>query len=299
MACCEGTGGLETMGKIGFGVEIECYGMSGNTMQECTVTAGAGEIESLTNWHGDSRVYRREEGGGWKIQTDGSLHGQREGTWSQTGALELISPVLYGIEDGEKEMTAVLKELRKGGAWVDRNCGTHITIGIDRMARFNRMSGAKKQQVMLRIAEIYNHFQPCFDNLSPNCRRSEENPDCLGLIDMDDPSYDRYQFLNLSNFVMRGCVEFRQPGFTLEAKKLKGWLRLGHAIIKVAMNEAHPSHGKALWDDETPRDSLKAMLDFLKPGVRTNRWAVERQNELITNYTHYRAKRQHGLRGWA
>ena len=107
------------MGKIGFGVEIERYGMNGYGMQDCTVKAGAGEIESLTGWHGDRNVYRRENGEGWKIQTDSSLNGQSAGSWDRTGALELISPVLYGIEDGEREMTAVLKELRKAGAFVE------------------------------------------------------------------------------------------------------------------------------------------------------------------------------------
>ena len=284
---------------MNFGVEIEMLGMNGRMLSEATEAAGVGPTHNqgeVYGWHQGPTIRRTDvgtTGAGWKVETDGSLTGNYGG-WNNRGGLELISPILKGIEAGMREVSRVCTQINRRGAQVDRSCGTHITIGLDQMSRFTRCSTRKQTKIMMRIAEIYNHFQPCWDNLSPNVRRSEEDPNCLGRVNPANPAASRYQFLNVTGFITRGTVEFRQPGFTTSAKKIGMWLRLSHAVVKAALNNNHPSFGADL--DNIPRNDMKAFLDFLAVDEKTRTDSINRVIELHDKFNGYRVERAMSLR---
>jgi len=186
------------------------------------------------------------------MERDSSLSG-RDATYDTKGAIEVISPILYGASD-INSMNRFLTAIKRKGATVDRSCGTHITVGLNNKARFNNMSAEKKCNMANYIIDLYNHFGDVFDGMSPNVRNMHTNsympaPRNVYL------SGGRSQLhggnrgcVNVSKFITYGCIEFRQPGYTLDKKKIQLWLKIINKIISAALNENHVSRSMSLSD---------------------------------------------------
>ena len=241
------------------GIEIEAYNLSGEEIRTILESEGC-TFGGMNGYHGGRSP--REDGlnGAWcskkhglhfVVNSDGSLNHQSNATDYSKGAFELITPILHG--EGQFRLLArILKKMKKAGAYVKRDCGTHMNFGINHLARVKRMSDRSKTEIGARIVEIYSHFQPVFDAISPNCRRSDSDDMAYGAscraAEVSRPFRGRcvVNMVNHSDFIMYGRVEFRQPGYTLEHEKMMGWLRLLNSVVSCAVNLDHPSYRKSL-----------------------------------------------------
>ena len=237
---------------IQIGIELEMLNVTGNEVVEAWQEAGVNYSESIHGYHqGPSCT-----SGLWKMERDGSLTG-RTATYSSKGALEVISPILYGASD-INAMNRFLTAIKRKGATVDRSCGTHITVGLNNKARFNNMSAEKKCDMANFIIDLYNHFAPVFNGMSPNVRNMHTNsympaPRNVELYTDSVRSTPALHggnrgCVNVSKFITYGCIEFRQPGYTLDKKKIQLWLKIINKIISAALNENHVSRSMTLTD---------------------------------------------------
>ena len=284
------------------GIEIEAYNLSGNELKEILESEGC-TFGGTHGYHGGRSPQSDGLNGAWCSKThglhfvensDGSLRGMRNASMEEKGAFELITPILHG--EREFAMLArILRKMKAKGAYVRRDCGTHMNFGINHLARIKRGSDRLKTEIGTRIVEIYNHFQPVFDAISPNCRRSDTTDmayrnSCMA-ASPSRPFRGRcvVNMVNHHDFIMYGRVEFRQPGYTLEHKKMMGWLRMLNAVVSCAVNEQHISYRQSLHG--VPQ-TLQGFVDFLNPGVKAERWASERINQMIRDFAGFRDERE-------
>lgn len=266
--------------SIKIGVELEILDITVNEVKEAVEAVGS-YFDGYFGWH---------QGGmptGWKAERDSSLS-QSAATYDRKGGVEVISRPLKGVE-GVREMKRLCTQLKRRGATVDRSCGTHITLGLDENMRFNRMSESKKLEVMNRIVRVYDHFQNVMDAISPNNRQVNEH---TGTQTNDYCLSARYtgrtSSVNTTKYIMKGVIEFRQPGFTLSGAKIEQWVKILNAIVSAAMNENHRSRNMELSQQPV---TIQAMCNFLNIRNTTEDWMTERVTELATKYTGGRANR--------
>jgi hypothetical protein len=288
------------------GIEIEAYNLSGRELESILesegCTMGGADDYGGFEYHAGRSPQSDGLNGAWcskthglhfTVNSDGSLNNQVEATMTRKGAFELITPILHG-EKEFRMLARIIKKMRKAGAYVKRDCGTHMNFGINHLARVKRMSDRSKTEIGTRIVEIYSHFQPVFDAISPNCRRSD-SPDMAYRLSWQEavpsnPFRGRcvVNMVNHSDFIMYGRVEFRQPGYTLEHEKMMGWLRLLNSVVSCAVNLDHPSYRKSLHG--VPQ-TLQGFVDFLNPGVKAERWAHARIGALYATFENFQDER--------
>ena len=263
--------------SLKFGIELESMGLTGNEVKAAVEAAGE-QFGGLFGYRGGTNCVSRNE---WRAESDSSLSMSFCG-WDRVGSHEIISPIMQGVA-GRKAILRVVKKLNQAGAKVDRSCGTHIHVGVGHSARWARMSEDKKMEIGARMIEIYTHFMPVFDALSPN------NRTCRGNSYVGVPSWNsRYSAVNLKAFINYGRVEFRQPGFTLNQKVIEMWLGLVDSICKAAVNENHRSYHVDV--AEVPV-TLPAMLEFLNVGTKVTKLATDRLDFCIEKYRQGRENR--------
>ena len=284
---------------IQYGIEFEMQNVTAseawNAVDGASPVTGP-MVRRVFGWH-SSEAPSPSEGsdGEWFTMRDGSLSGYPCGTHTK-GNVELVSPILYG-EAGVREMKRVLTRINASGATVDRSCGTHITVGLNNNSRWNRLSLAGKVKVANRVVDFYNHFQPVFDAMSPNCRQMGGAGMSVGMrapenITEGRTQSDRYSAVNLMNYILYGegvgRIEFRQPGYTLDAKKITLWLKIIGRIISMALNENHCSRAYDLY--EMPQ-TVTGMTTYLGLGPALEARLRARITELYTNHRRNRVNR--------
>tara|TARA_R110002020_G_scaffold125585_1_gene282902 strand:- start:447 stop:1292 length:846 start_codon:yes stop_codon:yes gene_type:complete len=277
---------------IQIGIELEMLNVTGNEVIEAWQEAGVNYSESIHGYHqGPSCT-----SGLWKMERDGSLTG-RTATYDTKGALEVISPILYGASD-INTMNRFLTAIKRKGATVDRSCGTHITVGLNNKARFNNMSADKKCNMANYIIDLYNHFSPVFNAMSPNVRNMHENSYMPAPRNVE-MAYGRLHggnrgCVNVSKFITYGCIEFRQPGYTLDKKKIQLWLKIINKIISAALNENHVSRSMSL--REMPR-TIEGFSTYLGLSNMVETMLRARVQQLRDNHRRFRESRDAVLGG--
>ena len=235
--------------------------ITGNEVIGAVETAGARVSHTIHGYHqGPSPT-----SGLWKMESDSSLTGYQGMStcgYDTKGSIELISPILYGAA-GVKELNRVLTRINRTGAYANRLCGTHITVGLDNNARWNAMSDTKKIATLDRIARFYNHFQTVFDAISPNYRNALNN-NYVGRTRLysQGATSTKMAGVNFSSFISRGVVEFRQPGYTLNKKVIGLWIKVIQKVMSMALNENHVSRGIALTTMPMTVTGLATYLDM-------------------------------------
>ena len=286
---------------IQYGIELEMQNVTASEAWNAVEGANpaSGPIDrTVYGWHSSEAPSPGRSNGGqhgrWFTMRDGSLAGYPCGR-NEKGNVELVSSILYG-EAGDREMLRVLTRLNASGATVDRSCGTHITVGLNNNSRWNRLSLAGKVKVANRVVDFYNHFQPVFDAMSPNCRQVNGH----SAFELESPRNitenrnqgTRYSAVNLSNYILYGegvgRIEFRQPGYTLDAKKITLWLKIIGRIISMALNENHCSRAYDLY--EMPQ-TVTGMTTYLGLGPALEARLRARIQDLYTNHSRNRVNR--------
>ena len=297
-----------------FGVEIEAYGLTGNEIKKIVESAG-GIFHGMYGYEGGSYRATREGGGGrnprsgsngawdmiidgpvFKCNTDGSLDPNTpNATLHFAGAFELVTPILHG-EKGLSMLSKIMNRMVMKGAYVDACCGTHISVGVNQNARFNRFGMQKKMSMAREMVETYSHFQTVFDAISPNNRRSDDRRSYNATCNPNSPFNGRsnVNMIDAATFIQTGRIEFRQPGFTLSIKKVTGWLRMLNALVSRSVNRDHVGYGL---DATNYPQTLEGFVQLCNPGVRAEKWAYKRIKDLADRLPQYRESRRAVLGG--
>lgn len=304
-----------------YGFEIECFGLNPAELQSAINSVDGAEVAVPTGYaqytygddsptmdrifgYGESkevglRCTRTQGVSVWMVARDGSIRNS-----SGRGiAHEVISPILYG-QEGIDNMKRVVKALSRAGAKVNSTCGVHVHLGTAHNSRVRRMSAAKKNRMVHRMADLYRHFKGGIDLLVPASRRTGQNHYCVN-VDYNqsaDNVHENYTnqsinfgrgVVNAGNYSSNGTIEFRQHSGSLNGKKLENWARLMSKIVGWAINDNHPSYSRRFTDvcphnDERygygglaeSMNQLTALCDFLNIERAHRRALLKRANEL-------------------
>jgi hypothetical protein len=235
----------------------------------------------------------------WKVVTDSSLAS------SSTDDLccELVSPILVG-EKGIASMRSLLESIRKIGIEINSTCGFHVHVdaslgddqgvpamgtlsGLQRVAQcFVALENAfdcivardGSQQAQQRRANRHRYCQSnviAFGALSNRKRwnRIASSRSKSELVQMLNPSSDRYRKLNLTNLTKDDrpdTIEFRQHGGVSELLAAEAWVRL---ILRFCSNAANqtPTYSQCFLNQEaTNVDELHALFALVDcDGIET------------------------------
>tara|TARA_R110000823_G_scaffold274141_3_gene393105 strand:+ start:1657 stop:2511 length:855 start_codon:yes stop_codon:yes gene_type:complete len=281
---------------IQFGIELEGYGLTKEEILEVMESEGAIHEGFLGYMDGGNRrgTHNDQKVQGdyvWKTTRDGSLTSMPFCDYGRAGHHEIVSPICYGRE-GQLKVESMWRALVKKGFYVDNTCGTHLTMGLNNNARFQRMSTKKKTEVAMRIAQLYHHFQNIFNALSPNKRNGGFH--YCSKPNLHNPFNDRTSAVNLTNWALYGIVEFRQFGYTTDLKNFRGWMKVLDSILSCAFNENHTSYGVSLHNVPV---TWASMAQFLNVGRAASRWGEDRILHLATTYRMGRENRIEVLGG--
>lgn len=151
----------------------------------------------------------------WKLVTDSSC------------GLELVSPILEGY-DGLDQIKTVLEVLRRLGAKVNKDCGTHVHLDA-RWLDFEQIKA---------FAQKFINNEDLFDAIQPESRRGNKNRYCQGHRRRNVSrtrsieklilavGVNRYTKLNLHSFHRYGSIEIRHHAGTLNYNKISNWIQL-------------------------------------------------------------------------
>jgi hypothetical protein len=194
-----------TASQIKFGVEIECYLPSG-----VEVEVGGYHHGLQINW----------APAGWNGQQDGSLHAP-----AGYKAVEIVSPALAG-EDGLIEVYYMADSIKQLGGIVDGSCGLHVHVDANTLT---------DEQVKAIRAEFIR-FEKTFYSLSGERSRSRYNHNCYCKPSSMCPNImDRYQGINLLNYLDPSPLRRRQNRRTVEIRCFAGTLEVAEIIAAVYM----------------------------------------------------------------
>lgn len=232
-----------------FGVELECYNVSSDTLRRKLTAAGI-------NCNSASR--NTSNSGYWKITSDSSITG--------TNSFELVSPILQG-EAGLTELMKVCKVLNDCKAKVNQTCGTHVHI--------NARNFSLEQWKRLYIN--YSRLESVIDGWMARSRRRNSNTYCKGFTGIANfetkineattlneiarvMNNTRYWKVNPKSYSVHNTCEFRQHAGTTNYVKLAAWIRFLSNLVDYS--ESHTVNERTL-------ESLKAfnsieLTDYLK-----------------------------------
>ena len=191
------------------------------------------------------------------------------------------------------EIKHVMAGIRAGGGSVDRNCGTHIHVGIAHLT----------VDEIRRLAKLWLRYEKALDDLHPQSRRrsngrvyTRSNYDTFGLSDPragDDLTacfslldacatvgeisaqmqHSRGVKFNLYPYAGKSTVEFRGHAGTLNFKKIDAWISIVTALTRMAASSCDIDPSIAYWNE-----ALDEIMPFCRtdvqpprPGTKTRR----------------------------
>lgn len=226
-----------------FGIEIE-FVIGPDYYSQSLVTA---KLEEALGRTVIAAGYTHQNISSWKVVSDRSING--------TGH-ELVSPVLTEARMGE--IDTVCRVLADIGAKVNRSCGLHVHVGLRRPSAVNQPSTIDAAK---RLALFYAHYEGVIDQLLPPSRRGNDNAYARSLktnmhkeqlVQANNISViasqairlayteSRYAKLNFVSYFKYGTVEFRQHSGTIDAEKIKNWVRFCTRMVDLAYASPMP-----------------------------------------------------------
>lgn len=194
---------MENVGN--FGVELELINVN---KQQLIDTLAIKNIDCIDS--GYTHAVTRH----WKLVNDASIQG--------TGGVELVSPILNGIE-GMKELREVCLALYFINAKVNSSCGLHVhhqaPLGLNDSQKTNLM------KFYARLERTIDAFMPANRKRNTNhfCKSMvQAYNECNGWNNLSD--LGRYYKLNFAALSRQNTLEFRQHGGTIEFEKIYHWV---------------------------------------------------------------------------
>jgi hypothetical protein len=201
-----------------FGVEIEFVGITPSAAAEAITRAG------VSCFYED---YNHAVRGHWKVVTDSSVQPSEGMPYGTAG--ELVSPPLVGVE-GMNQLHTVVTALKAAGASVNKTCGLHVHVDA------NDLNAGQ----ILSVVRRYAHFETQINAFMPPSRRNGRWAYSVGGNYVDDiltqvnrsgnvrgvfGGLNRYMAVNLASYARHGTVEFRQHSGSVNAEKIKNWVK--------------------------------------------------------------------------
>jgi len=201
-----------------FGIEIECYNLP-------VVPSIVREL-------------------GWTIKNDCSING--------TNSREIVSPPLVANRASFKQVKDIMRALRAAGGRVNRTCGLHVHVGVEKDVRERCVPGL----FFSKLIQRYSMIEGFADMLVPPSRRGTRNMYCNSVSQLLNTScysnlvelplnrevesiigmMGRYYKLNISSYIRHGTVEFRHFGASLNGTKTVAWIKFCLAFVSVCSN---------------------------------------------------------------
>lgn len=195
--------------KLTFGVEIECYNFTRDSLIARGNANGLVVHSEGYNHEDNSRYY--------KIVSDSSLQGENSN--------EVVSPILKGT-NVKSSLKAICNSLAQVDAKVNRSCGLHVHIGAARMT----------DEHYCRIVRNYQKLESAIDSFMPISRRENNSRWCRTLRNIDFSNCttkrdiasamndDRYFKVNAVAYYRHRTIEFRQHSGTVDYEKISKWV---------------------------------------------------------------------------
>lgn len=195
--------------KLTFGVEIECYNFTRQSLIEKGTQKGL-SVHSEGYNHTDNNHY-------YKIVHDGSLVGENSN--------EVVSPVLKGTKV-KSSLKAICEALADCDAKVNRSCGLHVHIGAANMS----------DEHYCRIVRNYQALESVIDSFMAYSRRADNNEysrslarvnfsNCRTKRDIAEAMCEsRYFKVNAMAYDRHRTIEFRQHQGTTDYDKISNWI---------------------------------------------------------------------------
>lgn len=246
--------------EITFGIEVECY------VPTATLTANRVHVGS---YHNGLPVVGIPALSGWKAERDGSL-----GSHSGYTAVEFVSPVLKGKAGFDAVFAAYDLLFNEWGAIIDRNCGTHVTVGIN-----EAVGTGDKRDYISRLVKLVSQNESGLFGICNSINRLS-NYYCASLkgdwtheateaIKRDNAAWvgntdysSRYSVLNLQH-VNQGSasrVEFRVFAATKTPIKAVGYVATALGLVHLAAVQGHVRK----FDSSANKDFGKALTKMHK-----------------------------------
>lgn len=223
-----GPSGTSSIGTRFYGVEIECTWtkrINADAIAQKITEAGRDIGLSCNN-----RGYTHELSAGWKIVSDSSIH-MINGDY---GSMEGVSPKLYmkpGLEQIDKFCEVIASE--DVCARVNKSCGCHNHFDIsswDNHLRWKLVAAYKK------VEYIMNFLVPASRRVNNYCKQLSSA--YFEQISTSGMHNDRYYAVNLTAFQRHKTVEWRLPGGSVKADKIKNNLLTFLGLVEAVENGA-------------------------------------------------------------
>lgn len=200
-----------------FGVEIECVHANRDELVNAGRENGV-DIHSEGYNHIDNKKY-------FKIVHDGSVGGDVDPN-------EVVSPVLNGNVRGLATLKKAINSLDAVGAKVNRTCGLHVHIGVEKLTGEQYVNIFKNYQKLERLIDSF-----MAESRRGDCRwaRSLQGYDfynCHGVSDVVAIlDRDRYRKVNPMSFERHHTVEFRQHQGSTNFEKISMWVKFCAKLV--------------------------------------------------------------------
>ena len=213
--------------RLTFGVEIECIVPASNVRMYASRNNLPIQYQGYN--HNDNRHY-------YKFVTDSSVSDNNgRNCYSGSDAIECVSPILDNTTTGFKSLENCCKTLNEAGAYVNKTCGLHVHVGIEKLSQAQIVNIYKNYQ---KLESLINSFMaPSRRNGQWACSlESFDFEFCNNIRDLQREIGTRYCKVNPMSYDRHHTVEFRQHGGTTDYKKISMWVNFCCKLVAWSMN---------------------------------------------------------------
>jgi hypothetical protein len=204
-----------------FGVEIECFVTRGST------SIGSWQVGARCDWLPT----------GWTVMSDCSVRTRSRSRM----AVEIVSPVLKGV-DGLRQIQTVVAAIKEHGGAVNATCGLHVHVGSSSWSggdfkRLVQIVGCMEKSLFASTG-THSREDGIYCRTIRGTRGSYEHLNFSGGIH-NVRTDSRYHILNLNNAISRDgfdTAEFRCFAGTLNAVKILAAVQMVLAMVERARN---------------------------------------------------------------
>lgn len=200
-----------------FGVEIECVHANRDELVSAGRENGV-DIHSEGYNHIDNKKY-------FKIVYDGSVGGDVDPN-------EVVSPVLCGNVRGLATLKKATKALESVGAKVNRTCGLHVHIGVEKLTGEQYVNIFKNYQKLERLIDSFMAESRRGDTFYSRSILNYNFNYCHGVSDVKEVMNNcRYHNVNPMSFERHHTVEFRQHQGSTNFEKISMWVKFCAKLV--------------------------------------------------------------------
>ena len=211
--------------RLTFGIEIECYNFTRNSLIVAASANGL-SVRSEGYNHTDNDRY-------FKIVSDGSLIGEN--------SQEVVSPILNG-NNGLNSLKTLCDALASVNARVNRSCGLHVHIGAASMS----------DEHYCRLVRNYQAIEKAIDTFMAVSRRANNSRWCYSLQGIDfshcttkrqiaGAMGDRYFKVNAVAYDRHRTIEFRQHQGSTDYTKIAAWVKFLAKLVEYSYKNDCPT----------------------------------------------------------